>query len=96
MPEVDRRAGSIAVSSMTTHATLPFIAAAVQYPPVTVLTSMSTTPGSAGWVVSYVMSIRWRLHATHLPVFDDATIVYGEIDLARTIESKRWVDTVGH
>lgn len=30
------------------------------------------------------------------PVLDEATIVYGEIDLARTIEAKRWVDAVGH
>ncbi len=30
------------------------------------------------------------------PEFDKETIVYAEIDLARTIEGKRWVDAVGH
>jgi predicted amidohydrolase len=30
------------------------------------------------------------------PEFDKETIVYAEIDLARTIEAKRWVDAAGH
>ena len=30
------------------------------------------------------------------PVYDEETIVYAEIDLDATIESKRWVDTAGH
>ncbi|MCZ6545723.1 MAG: carbon-nitrogen hydrolase family protein [Chloroflexi bacterium] len=30
------------------------------------------------------------------PVFDEETTVYAEIDLRSTIESKRWVDSVGH
>jgi predicted amidohydrolase len=30
------------------------------------------------------------------PEFDKETIVYAEIDLARTIEAKRWVDGAGH
>ena len=30
------------------------------------------------------------------PEFDKQTILYAEIDLSRTIEAKRWVDSVGH
>ncbi len=30
------------------------------------------------------------------PVTDEETIIYAEIDLERTIESKRWVDSAGH
>ena len=30
------------------------------------------------------------------PVVDEETIIYAEIDLSATIESKRWVDSAGH